>query len=549
MDCIYREPGIKLDAGHKLILEHLERLDGFLHSSLGALMKESGLNLDPFLTSNGSTMRDGMDKSTNHLGDSNEGSDVRRESVSSMSKLQTTPTLHLLEWPKIRELVSRQYDPQLLLQVEMRRDPLQVGDALSLDMSNNEACIRAFFDDANVWYACVNPSTWSFTYQAAESHGFHEGPDSCLVLLVLALGHTSSGGNVAQTPREEEPLGMQYFSAAWGLIPSLMTSHDILASQCIILASAYLFYLVRPFEAWTLLSSTNMKLQLLLGPHGDIPSHSKELIHRVVWNAIIFESSLLYELDLPHSNLIPYEASLDLPSVYPEEEDNPPIASDEPYYLVASISLHRLQMLINQAIYSKDAPTTTAALEPIVADLDARLSRWDDSLPFPHHSPPVAHPLPADTSLRLRYHATRASIFRPFLLAVLDSSPATTLPPAIRSACTNCLDSCVRQLECVGATDHQISHSPYLWHETLSAVSQTLLVMGASMAAGLAELLPPRAELDVIIARVVHVVEGLGGSAPSLQTAAEILREAEGRREMWWRDGNVGAGPVSRGGY
>ena len=73
--------------------------------------------------------------------------------------------------------------------------------------------------------------------------------------------------------------------------------------------------------------------------------------------------------------------------------------------------------------------------------------------------------------------------------------------------------------------------------------------MGASMDAGLAELLPPRAELDAAITGVVQVVEGLGGSAPSLQTAAGILREAEGRRERWWRDGNVGTGSVSRSGY
>lgn len=67
--------------------------------------------------------------------------------------------------------------------------------------------------------------------------------------------------------------------------------------------------------------------------------------------------------------------------------------------------------------------------------------------------------------------------------------------------------------------------------------------MGASMVSGLAELLPPKGELDEVIRRVVGVVEGLGAMAPSLAIAGGILREAEGRRrEGWWRDGGVGVG-------
>lgn len=564
MDCVYREPGVKLDAGDKLILEHLDRLDNFVRSSLGALMRESGLNLDPFRAS--SMSRDGMENkdgahTLNEYGSVHTaGVEPGRESITPVAKVQTNPALHLLEWPKIRELVSRPYEPQLLLQLEMKRKPLDVPIPLSLDFPHRDAAIRSFFRDANVWYACVNPGTWTEIYEKAESCDFREGLESCLVLLVLALGSTSN--TEARTGDEggEEPPGMEYFSVAYGFLPTLMISHDIVASQCIVLASAYLFYLVRPFEAWTLLSSTTTKLQLLFNPFSDISPRSKELGNRVVWNAILFESSLLSELELPQSNLIYCDASLDLPSPYPEDDSNPDISTNESWHLTATISLHRLQMRIHQAIYSKDAPTTTAALEPIVADLDASLSQWDECLPFDHHRypPDVAHNHAhlAETCLLLRYHATRASIFRPFLLAVLDSSPptrspntaTTPLPPAVRSACTNCLESCVRQLEIVRAIDQQSTHSPYVWQETLSAVSQTLLVMGASMVAPLAELLTVIGDLDGLIEGVVAVVEGLGRRAPSLKVAGEILREANGRRRgVWWKE-NVGEGPGRGGG-
>lgn len=572
MDCVYREPGVKLDAGDKLILEHLDRLDNFVRSSLGALMRESGLNLDPFLASNGSMSRDGMENkdgthALNEYGSVHSaGVEPGRESISPLAKVQTNPALHLLEWPKIRELVSRPYEPQLLLQLEMKRKPLDVPIPLSLDFPHRDAAIRSFFRDANVWYACVNQGTWTEIYEKAESCDFREGLESCLVLLVLALGSTRSTANTeARTGGEggEEPPGMEYFSVAYGFLPTLMISHDIVASQCIVLASAYLFYLVRPFEAWTLLSSTTTKLQLLFNPFSDISPRSKELGNRVVWNAILFESSLLSELELPQSNLIYCDASLDLPSPYPEDDGNPDISTSESWYLTAAISLHRLQMRIHQAIYSKDAPTSTAVLEPIVADLDVSLSQWDGSLPFDHRYPPgVAHNHAhlAETCLLLRYHATRASIFRPFLLAVLDSSPptrtsnttTTPLPPAIRSACTNCLESCVRQLEIVRAIDQQSTHSPYVWQETLSAVSQTLLVMGASMVAPLADLLRVTDDLDGLIEGVVGVVEGLGRRAPSLKVAGEILREADGRRRgVWWKEsvgevhGRAGGGGTS----
>lgn len=568
MDCVYREPGVKLDAGDKIILEHLDRLDNFVRSSLGALMRESGLNLDAFLASNGSMSRDGMENkdgthALNEYGSVHTaGVETGRESITPMAKVQTNPALHLLEWPKIRELVSRPYEPQLLLQLEMKRKPLDVPIPLSLDFPHREAAIRSFFRDANVWYACVNPGTWTEIYEKAESCDFREGLESCLVLLVLALGSTRSTTNTeARTGGEkgEEPPGMEYFSVAYGFLPTLMISHDIVASQCIVLASAYLFYLVRPFEAWTLLSSTTTKLQLLFNPFSDISPRSKELGNRVVWNAILFESSLLSELELPQSNLIYCDASLDLPSPYPEDNGNADISTSESWYLTAAISLHRLQMRIHQAIYSKDAPTSTAALEPIVADLDASLSQWDRSLPFDHRYPPgVAHNHAhlAETCLLLRYHATRASIFRPFLLAVLDSSPtsqtsntaSTPLPPAVRSACTNCLESCVRQLEIVRAIDQQSTHSPYVWQETLSAVSQTLLVMGASMVAPLADLLAVNDDLDGLIEGVVGVVEGLGRRAPSLEVAGQILREAdERRRGVWWKE-SVGEGHGRPGG-
>jgi len=292
-ECIYREPGIKLDAGDKLILEHLNRIEGLLQNNLA-----NGLGLathspaasnstsDELLArTNGNMAALGMIPPVNGLGTWNNASN----NISTMPKAHTTPALHLLQWPMIRDLVSRPYDPQVLLQLEMAREPLVFGQSLGLDLSNTGVYVQAFFERVNVWYACVNPYNWASYYRTALSTGFREGAESCIVLLVLALGHAGSAGSISQQPTDKDPPGFQYFAAAWALLPNLMTRNTMISAQCQILAAAYLFYLVRPLEAWNLLTSSSMKLQLLLGGPGRLAPHVKELSERVYWNTLLFE--------------------------------------------------------------------------------------------------------------------------------------------------------------------------------------------------------------------------------------------------------------------
>lgn len=78
---------------------------------------------------------------------------------------------------------------------------------------------------------------------------------------------------------------------------------------------------------------------------------------------------------------------------------------------------------------------------------------------------------------------------------------------------------------------------PYLWQGALSIVSQTLLVMGATMSPSLYSLLltlvPQREVIDHIITEVILEIERYAPLAPSLRLAAEIIREAEVRRRTF----------------
>ncbi|KAJ5102891.1 hypothetical protein N7532_003420 [Penicillium argentinense] len=556
-ECVYREPGIKLDAGDKLILEHLTRIESLLHSSLAGHKPQLGLSSTSPATSNDTNLgsEDPMVRLpsavTNQMSAAGLGSWANPPpsiSISTMPKVHTTPALHLLQWPLIRDLISRPYDPQKLLQLEMAREPIRMTPNSGFDLTNAPAYIRAFFDHANVWYACVNPYTWNRYYRIALAQGFQEGPVSCLVLLVLALGSASRSGSIAFIPADGEPPGLPYFSAAWTLLPSVMMRNSAIAAQCMILASAYLFYLVRPLEAWTLLSNVSMKLQLLLGNPTRVPPQWKELSVRVYWNSLLYESDLLAELDLPHSGIVHFEESVDLPGRFGEEDDSDedttddreidttqcteePAGRDELWYFLAEIALRRLLNRVSHLIYQLD--------RPIVSELDFQLSQWYESLPQPVKFPLTQTPLsnPVQTVLRLRYNACRTIIYRPYILAVFENEQACT-DRGVRECCRRCLDATLRQLEQI--TSHREGHLPYLWQGALSMVSQTLLIMGATMSPVLSTLLPPPLRVDAIISSVVAEVERYSHLAPSLKLSADIIREAENRRQICLRSRGLG---------
>jgi hypothetical protein len=327
-----------------------------------------------------------------------------------------------------------------------------------------------------------------------------------------------------------------------------------------VLASAYLFYLVRPLEAWTLLSNVSMKLQLLLGNPNRVPAQWKELSVRVYWNSLLYESDLLAELDLPHSGIVNFEEIVDLPGGFEEEDDDEDegmnddneekdrqhssrlpeeyTGRDELWYFLAEIALRRLLNRVSHLIYQKDSTHTLSSLGPIVSELDFQLSQWYESLPqpvqFPLTTPPLSNSV--QTVLRLRYNACRTIIYRPYILAVFENEQAGA-DPGVRECCRRCLDATLRQLDHV--TSHREGHLPYLWQGALSMVSQTLLIMGATMSPTLSTLLPPPLRVDAIISSVVAEVERYAHLAPSLKLSSEIIRDAERRRQIWLRSAGI----------
>lgn len=496
-----------MDAGDRMILARLNQLESYLRLRL------DGQSDGPY---------DDAAPSMNN--DDLAGNGNRSEINLRFEECAFNP----FELPQVKEIFSQTLNSHQLLDEELAREALQIGDSLSLEFHDNAATIQAFFDTINIWYACVNPASWPVTYQTAASGHFREGPESCLVLLVLALGKAGTAGHSSSN---HEAAGMQYFSAAWSLIPSLVINQSLISLQCIVLASAYLLYLTRPVEAWTLLSSITMKLQLHLTNQAILAPEARKLLTRVVWNAILLESDILAELALPQSNLISHFATLATPSPFLSHSDSneddfaATLPRDDPWYLTARIYLYRLRMRISEILYSSTTPSTLNALEPLIMDLDASLSAWSSTYLDP--SGPAA---PAVRNwLEFHYHAMRALIYRPVLHLILSSysssSSSSTSPPitttttnnntthvitngtvhtypaAARGMLHNSLDSSMGALE--HFADYSSSHFPFVWQGELAVVRCAIMVMAAR------DERPPS-----------HLQQGPSSSAPASAAAA-----------------------------
>ncbi|CAD0083566.1 unnamed protein product [Aureobasidium vineae] len=167
----------------------------------------------------------------------------------------------------------------------------------------------------------------------------------------------------------------------WPLIRDLVSQP--LDPQCHILAAAYLFYLVRPLEAWNMLTIASTKLQLVLGVPDRVPTSQRELLVRLYWDTLLAESDLLAELELPHSGIVNFEDLVGLPGPFSDVEGEY-TSKDELWYFLAEIALRRLLNRVSHLLYVK-TPTTvpTSKLARVTAELDFQLSQWYEGLPQP----------------------------------------------------------------------------------------------------------------------------------------------------------------------
>ncbi|KAK9314250.1 hypothetical protein V1522DRAFT_459079 [Lipomyces starkeyi] len=563
-ECVYRERGLKLDARDKLILEKLGQIESILQTSLEKeqlqtqVIKQLSLqqqqlqeNLQEQQTHHLSgIITDGSDHSqrfsTSTIAQSSPdlshespafgrdklSSNSHREYVFSIPEHHSTPWFHLFQHPKIARFLSSS-PPSLVspLSVETNRPPLQLNPNVLLDLSHIQPFVTSFFKNVNPFYAIVSPFSWQSYYRIALSRGFRAGPESVIVLLVLALGEASMEESLTLC-RPNSPIpGLKFFASSWPLVTNILISNSIIDAQALMLTSAYLFYLVRPLEAWTILSATCMKIRAIIAttPPETLPHDEKEQLERIFWNALVFESDLLAELDLPHSGIVLHEDDVGLPSGFisvPEQASLAP-GSDDLWYFLAGIAIRRLLNRVHHMLYSKTTQMPISSYHPIVQELNFQLIQWYENLPpvlrFSFERRQLDNRFA--TVLRLRYFACQSIIWRVYVEVALQNEDLLR-DPRIRMGASKCVEACLRQIEDV--EEHQAGHIPYLWQGSLSISSHILMLMAVTTSAGLSQLLSYSLErmAEIITAGVRTIIRN-GKLAPSIKAAAESLCDAQ----------------------
>ena len=424
---MYREPGQKLDAGDKLILDQLHRIEGLLHH-----FGEAG----PLL----GQVQD------------------RPRNVPQQRNRPAQPATDLFDavanGPMTADLLSQPFSQNTPVSAELSRIDFPAATNVSLDHSAIASRIESYFHRMHEIHALSNPSTWQAVYATASLSNFGRSIEGCTVLLLAALGSCASERRLLVTSSSEDAPGAAYFAKAWSMLPEILLSNSIAAIQCLVLGAIYLLEVYRPLDAWNVSNLAASKLDLHLSAFPDPFGPEVEQIKRIYWNLRLLRWNLVSVLDLPStSDEAPQAATaVGMPSSFPSNAKLE-AEGDAPSHLVAQIGLQQLAERASRAL-----PTTTSGsanmdvLLPVAASFDDQLNQWYDRLPESMKFPQEGYPSSsaAQNILRHGFFACRAAMFRPFVFAIVHNPDAAD-NDRITLWCKKCLEASVRQIEYTSA--------------------------------------------------------------------------------------------------
>ncbi|PNS20584.1 hypothetical protein CAC42_311 [Sphaceloma murrayae] len=526
-ECIYREPGQKLDAGDKMILEQLQRIENMLHDGYQAT--HSNVYGDRQSVPDSSSHKNGSlsQSSRGGVGGVIAGQDSTGHSHPSNDA--TAPTLfqQLLRAKAMEPILSNVKEASALL-AESQRSRLVFPQRPALDASDITSHVDDYFQVLHQYHATVNAETWQAIYATASLNGFSKGVESSTVLLIAALGWTISNGNKLYNTQQEENLGFLLFSQAWGLLPELVSSGGVLSIQCLFFGSAYLLSTFRPLDAWYTLNLASSKLQTELMFSEESSSSEAESLKRLYWNIEQLRTDISSSVEVERT---PQSLSRlpGLPSGYSQDTQLAQHSNDSTF-LTPRIGLQRLSQRAGSALpYSPSRHVNVDALLPLAHEYIQQLDRWYELLPegakFQQDAPTSST---VESDFRLGFFACRAMILRPLMMEVMRDG-SLLLDHTIRECCKQGLEASVRQIE--NTIILYTGHLRCTWKTANDMAAETLFVMGATLSPGLAALLPPADDMDRIIGHVISTLEELATLSPCLSIKVTILRSAEKERK------------------
>lgn len=119
----------------------------------------------------------------------------------------------------------------------------------------------SFSEQIHIWYPVLHPN-FAEQFLYAVTHSFPPSPDSCLSLLVLAIGSLVEYESHVHAIRERPYL--LYIESALAMIPNVILDNSVRSAQCLILASVFFNCIIKPCHAHDFIAMASLKIQSIL---------------------------------------------------------------------------------------------------------------------------------------------------------------------------------------------------------------------------------------------------------------------------------------------
>ncbi|KAF1360788.1 hypothetical protein EJ07DRAFT_113996 [Lizonia empirigonia] len=405
-----------------------------------------------------------------------------------VSEIQSTIALSFSQhrvaiWPAVKQVLpsgfvtaSAELPQDYVADIESRRAPLPIQinrplgthpDSWLMDLS--QSVVKGV---ADAYFAVFHRNSpildkfhfYSSTLGSAVETDFGYDVDSCLVLVVLALGclavRAHEEGNFALPSRSgvqeggfvrpdwyelilDDRPGLKFFNEARKRFGFLMTQNGLKAGQYYMLSTLYYAQTLRPMDSWTTVNRAALCCTSILTRSEalDFDEWEGDMFSRLFWNTLMYETVITQELDtLPHSGLLEFEPDIPLPKFTPCPRPKTSISgliTDEDeslfnFHFLAQAAHRIILTRIKQNIYYYAAKEAFPNAN-ITAEMHHQLEQWRANLPVTlqfadsesaDDSPSPAHVI-AKAMLRSRYLVAKFHIGRPFLYKALHAPEFT----------------------------------------------------------------------------------------------------------------------------
>lgn len=344
---------------------------------------------------------------------------------------------------------------------ERANPSVEPGRAPTFRIMHHEDAVRAlsaFSEYIHTWYPILRPG-FSEHYMNTIFRPLTSGPDSCLVLLVAALGFLveeqhAVGGSSASNH------SAFYFEAAMGSLPKVVLDASITSVQCLVLLAIYWCCSAKPCQAYEYVVIASLKVQNLLRTCTTDDTELYEKIKRAYWAILLLESELQDQLDSVRSGIWNLNETTPLPDdrdawlfETTEAGRSPATSIISPSnkvpggreksnkaqaYFLAEIAIRRLLHRCNTATKT-NSDGTYAHAPGVAVELQRQLDEWYCYLPemirfeddrvfdFDILTSPSAYPSadPPSSFLRVQYYCYKLNIYWPAVYQCIQDGVTT----------------------------------------------------------------------------------------------------------------------------